>query len=99
MTLILDAIEEIDSREEGKSFSYREVAKRFGVDRTTLARRHKGRTRSYGARGKQQQLLNPQQEEELVRYIERCKRRGLPPTREKVQNLGSSVAQCEVSQS
>ncbi|KAF1834519.1 hypothetical protein BDW02DRAFT_497957 [Decorospora gaudefroyi] len=38
--LILDAIAAIKAREPGESFSYREVAKRFGVNRSTLSRRH-----------------------------------------------------------
>jgi AraC-like DNA-binding protein len=44
MDLIQEAIEDIKSREDGASFSYREVAKRFGVSRSTLARRHKDQT-------------------------------------------------------
>jgi len=42
MTPIQEAIEYIESRESGDEFSYRQIAKRFGVDRTTLSRRHKG---------------------------------------------------------
>jgi hypothetical protein len=42
MDPIQKAIEEIESREEGASFSYRQVAKKYGVDRRTLARRHQG---------------------------------------------------------
>jgi hypothetical protein len=40
MYLTEKAIEEIESREEGASFGYREVAKRWGCNRTTLSRRH-----------------------------------------------------------
>jgi hypothetical protein len=46
-----------------------------------------------------QQLLNPQQEHELVLYIERCRRRGLPPTPEMIQNFAVAVAKWEVSES
>jgi hypothetical protein len=38
---ILDAIAAIESAEPGEGLSYRAAAKKFGVDRTTLARRHK----------------------------------------------------------
>jgi transposase-like protein len=79
MDPILDAIEAIGSREDGASFAYREVANKFGVNRTTLSWRHRGVQGSSEEIGKAQQLLNPQQELELVRYIERCTRRGLPP--------------------
>ena len=42
MGAIEDAIEAIESREPGEDFTYRNIAKIFGVNRTTLARRHKG---------------------------------------------------------
>jgi phage protein D len=99
MDPIQEAIEDIESREDSASFSYREVASKFNINRTTLSRRHQGSTRSNAAMAEAQQLLNPQQELELVSYIEKCTRRGLPPTREMLQNFGSAVAQCEVSQS
>ncbi|KAF1828828.1 hypothetical protein BDW02DRAFT_511389, partial [Decorospora gaudefroyi] len=70
-----------------------------GVDRTTLSRRHRGVRRSNEAIGATQQLLNPQQEIELIRYMGKCSRRGLPPIREIVQNFGSAIAKCEVSES
>ena len=99
MSPIDEAIEAIELRKEGASFSYREVAKKFGVDRTTLSRRHKGKTRSYAGMAQQQQLLSPQQETELVKYIERYTERGLPRTREIIQNFASAVAKWEVSDS
>jgi hypothetical protein len=40
MDPIQAAIGAINSREPGETFSNREVAKRLGIDRTTLARRH-----------------------------------------------------------
>jgi len=40
MDPIEKAIEYIESREEGASFSYREVAKKYNIDWTTLAQRH-----------------------------------------------------------
>jgi len=42
--------------------------------------------------------LSPQQEQELVIYIEKCTRRRLPPTREMVQNFAGSIGKCAVSQ-
>jgi transcriptional regulator with XRE-family HTH domain len=99
MSPIQEAIEYIELREAGDKFSYRQVAKEFGVDRTTLSRRHQGKTRSYEEMAERQQLLNPQQEHELVLYIERCVRHGLPPTREMIQNFAAAVAKWEVSES
>lgn len=99
MDPIDEAISAIESHEDGASFSYREAAKRFGVDRTTLSRRHQGKTGSNEAQGKAQQLLSPQQESELIKYLDKCTRRGLPPTREMMQNLAGAVAKRPVSYS
>jgi transposase len=99
MDLILNAIEAIESREDHASFSYRKVANQFGVDRTTVLRHYQGIQGSNEEMGKAQQLLSPQQELELVQYIERRTMQGLLPTREIVQNLGSAVAKLEVLQS
>jgi AraC-like DNA-binding protein len=90
------AIDAIESREPGANLSYREVAKQSGVDRTTLSRRHQGRTQSYAAASQQRQLLSPQQEQELIRYIERSTEQGLPPTREMVHNFATAIAKCDV---
>jgi hypothetical protein len=86
------AIEAIELRVSGASFSYRKVADQFKVDRTTLLRRHQGLVRPREGAAAHKQLLNPQQELELVQYIERCTERGLPPTREMVQNFAGAVA-------
>jgi hypothetical protein len=80
MDPIQEAIEYLESREAGDKSSYRKVAKMFGVDRTTLSRRHRGVQRSHRTQAQHQLVLSPQQEEELVKYIERCTRNGLPPT-------------------
>ena len=46
MDLIQEAIEYLESHEAGDKFSYREVAKMFKVDQTTLSRRYKGAQRA-----------------------------------------------------
>jgi hypothetical protein len=84
MDPIQEAIEDIESCESEDKFPYREVAKRFGVDRTTLWRRHQGQQRTSATKANHQQLLSPRQESALAQYIERCTRRCLPPTREMV---------------
>jgi transposase len=99
MDPIQEAIEHLESREAEDKFSYREVAKMFGVDRNTLSRRHRGVQRSHRAQAQHQLGLSPQQEEEFVKYIEKCTRDGLPPTRSMLQNFGSAVAQWKVSDS
>jgi transposase len=92
MNPIQEAIADIESRESGDNFSYREVAKKFNLDRKTLSRWHQGKQTTNAASGEAQRHLNPQQEQELVRYIARCTRRGLPPRREMLQNFASAIA-------
>ncbi|KAH8626107.1 hypothetical protein IG631_19986 [Alternaria alternata] len=62
MDPIQEAIKEIESREPGDEFSYQAIAKKYGVGRMTLMRRHKGETEAYGLR---QLSLHPQHEAEL----------------------------------
>ena len=66
MDPILAAIKAIDSRNPREDFSYNQIAKEFGVVRSTLIRRHKGITQSRELAHKK---LHPQQEIELVWYI------------------------------
>jgi transposase-like protein len=89
MALIDDAIAAIESLEPGEHYSYRKVARRFNVSNSTLTRRHKGRQRSQEAKNNTQLALNPQQEAELVRYIEDLTKRALPPTRDMIRNFAS----------
>jgi transcriptional regulator with XRE-family HTH domain len=100
MDPIQEAIEYIKSREAGDKFSYRQVAKKFGVNRTTLSRRHKGSQQPRGTEAAEHRRnLNPQQEDELISYIQGQTRAGVPPTRSILKNFGSVIAQHEVSDS
>jgi hypothetical protein len=53
---------------------------KYGVEPTTLAQRHRGASTSLNTRFENQQAIHPQQEQELLRYIEHLTKRGLPPT-------------------
>jgi hypothetical protein len=95
MDPIQEAIEEIESREPGEHFSYQQLAKKYGVNRCTLARRHKGLTEAYGVK---HLSLHPQHETELVRYIDTLTEQCLPPTREMIQRFASDLAGKAVSE-
>ncbi|KAI1683104.1 Pogo transposable element [Pyrenophora tritici-repentis] len=95
MDPIQEAIEFLESREAGNNFSYRQIAKMFGVELSTLVRRHQGKTQP---RGTMHRLLHPQQEKELVEYIRGLSERRLPPTRTMIRNFASSLAGKEVSE-
>ncbi|EDU46253.1 predicted protein [Pyrenophora tritici-repentis Pt-1C-BFP] len=58
-----------------------------------------GQTSSERDKNFNQQKLNPQQELELVRYIEKLTKRGIPPTREMIRNFSSEVAHQQLSES
>jgi hypothetical protein len=64
-----------------------------------LSQRHNCRTHSNAEEARQQQLLSPQQEDELVKYIERCTRDSLLPTRSMLNNFATAVTKWEVSDS
>jgi hypothetical protein len=98
MAPIDEAIEDLKSREEGEQFSLREIADKYGVQRSTLGRRWRGVTRSKEDGYANQQALSPQQEMELVRYIETLTKRGLPPTREMIRNFSSTVAKRQLGE-
>jgi hypothetical protein len=90
------ALAAIEALEPGEKLVYTQIAKRFGVNRITLARRHQGLTTSRAIRYQNQQALHPQQEKELIEYIDRISKQGLPPSRDMVRRLASQLAQKEL---
>ncbi|PVH90788.1 hypothetical protein DM02DRAFT_411041, partial [Periconia macrospinosa] len=87
MDPIKKAIEEIESHGSEEGWSYRKIAKKYGVACTTLRRIHQGQNEPMEEQKLQRRKLNPQQEAELVDYIEVLTARRLQPTREMVQNF------------
>ena len=96
MDPIQEAIEEIELRELGASFSYSQIAKKYGVVRSTLTRRHQGQTQPSNLA---HLCLHPQHETELIRYIKTLTGRRIPPTRAMIRNFASSLAGREVLES
>jgi hypothetical protein len=82
----------IESREPGEGFTYTEIAKKYGVSRVTLARRHKGKQATRAAAGVNRMKLSPEEELELVDYIKILTKRSIAPTREMIQNFASGIA-------
>jgi AraC-like DNA-binding protein len=99
MAPINDAIEAIKSLKPGEELSCTKIAEQFGVDRSTLSRKHKAIQTSHATKIINQQKLNSQQERELVQYIEEITARHLPPTREMIRNFASTIAKEPVSES
>jgi hypothetical protein len=99
MTGIKEALAECDSIPSGEKIPWQNIADKHGVVRSTLTRRHRHETRSREEVSTSQRNLQPQQEAELVKYIEKLTERKLPPTREIVQNYASDIAGHPVSES
>jgi hypothetical protein len=93
------ALAEIAQLNPCEKVPYTRIAKKYGVVRSTLTRRHRAETRPRNEVSTEQQNLNPQQEKDLVGYIEELSERRLQPTRQMIRNFMSSVAQKEVSES
>ena len=96
MDPIQEAIEDIELRAPGTSFSYNKIATKYKIDRRTLARRHQGITQP---RRIKHLSLNPQHEKELVEYIKTLSERRTPPTRTMISNFASSLVGRKVSES
>ncbi|KAF2802629.1 uncharacterized protein BDZ99DRAFT_503812 [Mytilinidion resinicola] len=71
---------------------YTEVAKKHGIDRTTLSRRYRGITKSKAEAYNSQKLLSPGKTKALIKYINNLSERGLPPTHQMIRNLAQDLA-------
>ncbi|KAF1364610.1 hypothetical protein EJ07DRAFT_97597, partial [Lizonia empirigonia] len=84
------ALREIDRLKPGEKICYTDIAKKYGVVRSTLTRRHKAITTP---------ITNMSgRESTLVEYINRLTHRRLPPTRQMVQNSAAQLAQTRISE-
>ncbi|KAF2196008.1 hypothetical protein GQ43DRAFT_334611, partial [Delitschia confertaspora ATCC 74209] len=98
MSSIEAAIKAIESLKPEETFRYSDIAKNFNVHRSTLSRRHRAVTTSHATKVSNLRRLSRQQEQELVRYIERLTKQGLSPTRSLIRNFASSVAKNTVGE-
>lgn len=71
--------------------NYNATAKEYGVNRTTLSRRHRGITGSTRELHDSISILTKQQEKTLVEYINKLTNRGLPPTTSMVLNFAADI--------
>ncbi|KAF1995287.1 hypothetical protein P154DRAFT_526484, partial [Amniculicola lignicola CBS 123094] len=98
MDPIQDAVTFFESQEPGEELSYTEVAKRYNINRVTLAQRHQGVQTTRAAAKVNKQKLSHEQEIELVEYIEGLTQRALPPTRAMIRNFASYIARERVGE-
>ena len=75
-----------------KSLNYAEAARTYGVDSSTLWRRHKGLTVSRAeATSTHHQRLNDVQEDTLLGHIDALTDRHIPPTPQIIKNLAEEI--------
>jgi hypothetical protein len=98
MDCIDEAIADLKSRDPGDDYCITTIARYYGVEHSRLSKRWRGVTCSKADEYAAQQALMPQQEYELVLYIEHLTSNGLPPTRPMVQNFASTIAKTRVSE-
>jgi hypothetical protein len=98
MTPIDDAVAAYKMQSLPERSTLQEYADYFEVDRSTLGRIVRGATRSKPDASAAQQKLNPQQEHELVIYIEQLTKQGRPRMRPMIQNSAATIAQTSVSE-
>jgi hypothetical protein len=78
--------------------NYTQIALKFGLQHTTLMRRHKGICDSRAqATSQYHKLLTDTQEEVLITQINKLTARGLPPTSHIVKNLAEEIVGREVN--
>jgi hypothetical protein len=71
---------------------------RYNISHNTLARKHQGLMDSYAGAASARANLVPEQELELVKYIEQLSGEGLSPTRAMIKNFASFLAKKDVSE-
>ena len=92
--LIPDAIADLESQEAPNLTA---TAEKYGVDRSTLGRRWKGKTTSMEeCVSTYRQCLTSSQEKCLVQLINKLTDPGMPPTSRTVKNLAEEIRGCVV---
>jgi hypothetical protein len=98
-TMSLEAVlSYIRSLRPGESFSYRKVAKKNHISRTTLAAHHQGRRTTRAGAHDQRRLLPQREELELVKYIRSLTEKHCPPTRQMIINFVTPLVRWEPSE-
>ena len=93
------AIKDAEAANAAGELVYQKIADKHGVDRSTLSRNHRRVSGSVEQKNINQQHLTPEEEAELVAYIDDLTEQHLPPTREMIQSFASSIAGKLVSES
>ena len=91
------ALSYIRSLRPGESFSYRKVAEKYHISRTTLAEHHQGKRTTREKQYDQLRILPQRDEAELVQYIRGLTEKHCPPTRQMIINFATPLCRWEPS--
>ena len=90
MQAINKALKDLASQE---SPNYSATVRKYSIDRTTLSRRYRGLAHSWAVNiANIKSLLTPQQEKELVDYINKLSVFGLPPVVSMIRNFAFDIS-------
>ena len=85
------ALAALESLKPGEPFTYTEYADKYGCNRTTLSKRHRGVQGTRAAQYESQRVLNDEQSRTLVEWVNRLTQRGLPPSNEMLRNFAKEI--------
>jgi len=91
MAPIEEALEALQSLRPGERFSYTEIANKYGCNRTTLSKRHRGLQGTHAAQYESQRVLTDEQSQTLVNWINELTKKGLPPSNEMLRNFAREI--------
>ena len=91
MDSIEAALADIESLKPGEKLNYAKIAKKHGVNRVTLSKRHRGIQRSRQDQYENQRIFNNQQSKELIKWINNLTERGLPPSQSMLRNFAKEI--------
>jgi transposase-like protein len=97
MTAIDEAIDDLKSQGSDSQNAYKAVAEKYGVVDTTLRRRYLSQTTTRATQHARQRVLTPQQDNELLQWIQEETQGQNPPSHQLVAQKASLLAGRPVS--
>jgi hypothetical protein len=87
-----DMMQDLAECDVSEAPNYAVIAKKYNLERSTLSRRHRGKTVSREQyESEHMQCLTNAQERVLINQINRLTKRNLPPTSQMVRNFAEEI--------
>ena len=91
MAPIDEALKALKSLKPGEHFSYTEYTIKYGCNRITLSKRHRGIQGTHAAQYESQRVLTDEQSKTLVIWVNELTKKGLPPFNEMLRNFTKEI--------